>query len=48
MDDAELRERRYEAMRDDQLKLVAEHNSATDGSVVLDAEYLLVVARKGG
>lgn len=39
---------RYEAMREDQLNLVSKHNSATDGSVAVDAEYLLVVARKRG
>jgi hypothetical protein len=35
-------------MRQDQLDLIAEFNQADDGSVMLDAEYLVVVARKRG
>lgn len=36
------------AMREDLLALIDEFNQADDGSVVLDAEYLVVVARKRG
>lgn len=39
---------RYEAMREDQLKLVEEHNLASDGSAAIDAEYAVIVARKRG
>lgn len=39
---------RYEAMRQEQRQLVAECNTATDGSVLIDVEYLQVVARRHG
>lgn len=38
----------YEKLGERNRRLVAEHNRATDGSVVIDAQYLLVVARKRG
>jgi 2-polyprenyl-6-hydroxyphenyl methylase/3-demethylubiquinone-9 3-methyltransferase len=39
---------RYGEMREDGLALIREWNKASDGSVVIDAEYLLVVARRRG
>jgi SAM-dependent methyltransferase len=36
------------AMRQDQLALIDEFNQADDGSILIDAEYLVVVARKRG
>ncbi len=38
----------YAEMREDGLALIREWNTAGDGSVVIDAEYLLVVARRRG
>lgn len=38
----------YDALKRETLDLVRESNRATDGSLVIDAEYLLVVARKRG
>ncbi len=38
----------YDALRRATLDLVRESNRATDGSLVIDAEYLLVVARRRG
>lgn len=39
---------RHEAMVEEQRRLVEEWNTATDGSVLIDAEYLQVVARRRG
>ncbi len=39
---------RYAGMREDGIALVREWNAAGDGSVCIDAEYLLVVARRRG
>jgi ubiquinone/menaquinone biosynthesis C-methylase UbiE len=38
----------YEAMKSETMDLVREMNTATDGSLAIDAEYLVVVARKPG
>jgi ubiquinone/menaquinone biosynthesis C-methylase UbiE len=38
----------YESLKAEVLELVDEANRAEDGSVAIDAEYLLVVARKAG
>ena len=35
-------------MKQQLLALIDEYNQADDGSVVIDAEYLVVVARKRG
>ena len=35
-------------MTDDLLAVIDEFNQADDGSVLIDAEYLVVVARKRG
>ena len=43
-----LPEETNDAIAAETLELVHEMNTATDGSVVIDAEYLLVVARKTG
>ncbi len=43
-----LPETTYAEMREDGLALVREWNTAGDRSVVIDAEYLLVVARRRG
>lgn len=43
---SQLPPERYESLRGDLDALVDEFNTAGDGSVVLDADYLLVVARK--
>jgi SAM-dependent methyltransferase len=39
---------RYDAMQAEQLELAREWNAATDGSVRIEAEYLISVARKRG
>ncbi len=39
---------RYADLRDDQMRLAAEDNQATDGSVLLEPEYLVAVARRRG
>jgi hypothetical protein len=38
----------FEELREATLELVRGHNHATDGSLRLDAEYLITVARKRG
>jgi hypothetical protein len=38
----------YEAMQAEQLELARQWNSAADGSVRIEAEYLISVARKRG
>jgi SAM-dependent methyltransferase len=45
---ADMPEERLQAMVQDLLALVAEHNEADDGSVHIEAPYVLVVARKPG
>ena len=39
---------RYAALREDMVQLFADWNTASDGSLAIDAEYLLVVARRRG
>jgi hypothetical protein len=43
-----LPDQQYEAMQAEQLELARQWNSAGDGSVRIDAEYLISVARKRG
>lgn len=43
-----LDDARRAALRSDLLALVDEHNQASDGSIAIDCEYLLVVARRRG
>ncbi|MDP8943004.1 MAG: methyltransferase domain-containing protein [Actinomycetota bacterium] len=43
-----LEEERQEALRSEFLELVEQRNLAADGSVAIDGEYLLVVARRPG
>jgi ubiquinone/menaquinone biosynthesis C-methylase UbiE len=43
-----LRPEQRQAMRDDFFAVIDEFNQADDGSVLIDAEYLVIVARKRG
>ena len=43
-----MSEEQLQGMRQEVLKLIERHNRASDGRVVLDPEYLQVVARKRG
>jgi ubiquinone/menaquinone biosynthesis C-methylase UbiE len=45
---AAMSEEQLQSMRDEALELIERHNRASDGRVVLDPEYLQVVARKRG
>jgi hypothetical protein len=43
---AKLSDEGRQAMAMDFVELVGEHNQADDGSVAIDAEYVIVVARR--